>query len=75
MDFFTLIDWVAVKISLPIGELLIALYAAYKWGFARFQADTNVGAGRITVQNAWKPFRMVVIPVAVAIVTIAGLFG
>jgi NSS family neurotransmitter:Na+ symporter len=75
MDFFTLVDWVAVKICLPIGGLLIALYAAYKWGFARFQADTNVGAGRITVQNAWKPFMMVVIPVAVAIVTIVGLFG
>lgn len=75
MDFFTLIDWVAVKICLPLGGLLIALYTAYGWGFDRFRAETNLGAGRITVQRAWKPFLKYVIPAAVAIVTITGLLG
>lgn len=73
MDFFTLVDWIAVKICLPVGGLLIVLYAAWAWGFDRFREETNVGAGRVTVQLAWRPFMKLVIPVAVAIVTITGL--
>jgi neurotransmitter:Na+ symporter, NSS family len=73
MDFFTLVDWIAVKVCLPVGGLLIALYAGWGWGFGRFREETNEGAGRVRVGAAWGPFIRFLIPAAVALVTLSGL--
>lgn len=55
------------------GDVLIVLYAAWSWGFDRFLAEVNAGAGRVRVRAAWRPFMRYFIPAAVAIVTITGL--
>ncbi|MGE0555027.1 MAG: sodium-dependent transporter [Gemmatimonadales bacterium] len=72
-DFFSLIDWIAVSICLPIGGLLIALYVAWVWGFDRFRSETNEGADRITVQAAWGPVMRYLIPVAVLLIVVTSL--
>lgn len=72
-DFFNLVDWIAVSVCLPIGGLLIALYVAWGWGFDRFRAETNVGAGRVTVQAIWGPLMRYLIPVAVLIIVVTSL--
>jgi len=72
-DFFNLVDWIAVSVCLPIGGLLIALYAAWGWGFDRFRSETNVGAGRVTVRAIWGPLMRYLIPVAVLIIVVTSL--
>jgi NSS family neurotransmitter:Na+ symporter len=73
-DLFNFTDHVTGNYMLAIGGLLIALYVAIVWGWSNFREETNVGSGRITVNPTWMPFVRFVIPVAVALVLLAG-FG
>ena len=72
MDLFTFLDQSSGQILLPLSGLMVALYAAYAWGFAAFRTETNRGAGRFQVTAVWRPLIVVVIPVAVAIVVLVG---
>ena len=72
-DIFGIVDHVTGTYMLAIGGLIIALYTAFVWGWSRFRDDTNLGAGRIKVNVTWKPFVLFLIPVAVALVLVAGL--
>lgn len=73
-NFFDLANDFSGNVLLTTGGLLIALYTAYVWGFARFQEETNVGVtGRIRVFDSWRPVMRYVIPPAVAIVLLSGL--
>jgi NSS family neurotransmitter:Na+ symporter len=72
-DIFGIVDHVTGTYMLAIGGLLIALYTAFVWGWAHFRDDTNRGSGRIKVAGAWKPFVLFLIPMAVALVLLAGL--
>lgn len=73
MDLFALADNSATYFLLPAGALLLSLYTALAWGFDGFRNDVNRGAGRFRVGAAWRPLIVVVIPVAVALVLLAGL--
>ena len=72
-DIFALVDYVTGTYTLPVGGLLVALYTAFVWGWRRFRDETNVGSGVVKVNVTWKPFVLVIIPLAVSIVLIAGL--
>ena len=73
MDLFVLTDYLSGSLLLPIGALALALYVALSWGWRGFRDDLNQGAGSITVGASWKPFVMVLIPVAVAVILLVGL--
>ena len=73
MDLFGLADTVSGNVLLPAGAFLLSLYTAFVWGFERFREETNAGAGAVRIGRFWKPFVVGLIPVAVAIVWLAGL--
>ena len=73
MDIFALVDTISVNYLLAAGALLLSLYTTFVWGFDRFRKDTNAGSGRFRVFGFWKlPIRLL-IPVAVAVILLAGL--
>ena len=74
MDLFDFANRVSGDYMLGAVGLLISLYVVSTWGWRRFQAATNRGAGRIRVSAAWRPFVRFIIPVAVALVLLGG-FG
>ncbi len=73
MDLFVLTDYLSGSLLLPIGALALALYVALSWGWRGFQDDMNLGAGAVKVGASWKPFVMVLIPIAVAMILLVGL--
>jgi len=73
MDLFVLTDYVSGSVLLPIGALALALYVAVSWGWKGFRDDLNQGAGTVRVGPSWKPFVMVLIPLAVAMILLVGL--
>ena len=73
MDLFVLTDYVSGSVLLPIGALALALYVAISWGWKVFRDDLNQGAGTVRVGPSWKPFVMVLIPLAVAMILLVGL--
>ena len=73
MDLFVLTDYVSGSVLLPIGALALALYVALSWGWNGFRDDLNQGAGAVKVGSSWKPFIMVFIPAAVAMILLIGL--
>jgi NSS family neurotransmitter:Na+ symporter len=73
MDLFVLTDYLSGSLLLPIGALALALYVAVSWGWTAFRDDLNRGAGPVKVGITWKPFVVVLIPVAVAIILAVGL--
>lgn len=70
---FELADYVSGNIFLTVGGLAISLYVATVWGFERFRAETNQGAGRFRITGAWGPVMRFIVPVAVGLVVLAGL--
>ena len=72
-NLFELADYVSGNIFLTVGGFAISLYVAVAWGFERFRADTNRGAGRFRVTAAWGPVMRFLLPVAVGLVVLAGL--
>lgn len=73
LDLFGFVDFVSSNVLLTLGGLFIAVYTAYVWGFGSFREEANRGSGLVTVQGAWRPFVVFVIPVAVALVMLSSL--
>ena len=73
MDLFALADYSLGNIVLPASALVLALYVAYRWGFARFRDETNVGSGAVKVSALWWPAVTFLIPAAVAILLLAAM--
>lgn len=74
MDLFDFVNRISGDYMIAAAGLLISLYIVSRWGWSRFQEETNRGAGRLRVSAAWRPFVRFIIPVAVAIVLMGG-FG
>ncbi len=73
MDLFMLVDYFLSNIVLPTSALVLAIYVAYKWRFARFRDETNVGSGVVKVSSLWRPLVSFLIPVAVGALLLMGL--
>ncbi len=73
LTLFGLLDSVSTNVLLPVGGLLLALYTAVVWTFDGFMRDVNEGAGTLRVTGLLRPFVLVVIPVAVALVLLTSL--
>jgi neurotransmitter:Na+ symporter, NSS family len=72
-SIFDFVDFLSGNVLLTVGGLLIALYTAISWGFAEFQRESNVGAGRVRVFASWAPFIRYLIPLAVFVVLVSSL--
>jgi NSS family neurotransmitter:Na+ symporter len=72
-DLFGLVDFVSGDILLPVGGILIALFAGWAWGFRTFRDEANRGATWLRVPAAWGPFVRFVIPATVAVILFRGL--
>jgi NSS family neurotransmitter:Na+ symporter len=72
-NFFDLSDFVSGSVLLPVGGLLVVLYAGWAWGFDRFREETNVGPGRVKIPAVWRPIIKFVIPAAVLWILLSGL--
>jgi NSS family neurotransmitter:Na+ symporter len=72
-DLFGFVDFVSGSILLPMGGILVALFAGWVWGFGTFRAEANRGATWLKVPQAWSPFVKIVIPVTVTIILLRGL--
>lgn len=53
LNFFDLIDFIASNILLPLGGLLIALFAAWFWGFERVLPNLREGAEKLFDNYPW----------------------
>lgn len=74
MDLFAVADTVSGTVLLPLGALVLALYVGRVWGFDRFRADVNEGAGAFRVSPLWRPIVGWLTPIAVLVVMLTG-FG
>lgn len=73
-NFFDLTDYISGNILLTAGALLLSLYTAYVWKFENFMEETNIGSSGFKIAKWWKPIVCYLIPVAVAIILITGVF-
>jgi NSS family neurotransmitter:Na+ symporter len=73
-NFFDFADFFSGNIMMPLGAIVLSLYTAYKWTFNVYQKETNVGAGAFRVSNLWKPLVLYLIPVALVIIFVRGVF-
>lgn len=71
-SLFDFLDATSGQFLLPAAGLMLALYLAYGWGFSGFRDETNRGAGPFQVSGLWRPFVVVLIPIAVIIVVLTG---
>jgi NSS family neurotransmitter:Na+ symporter len=72
-DLYTLLDFVAMSILVPLGGLVISLYVAWKFAFKRLKDDANEGSTTIKVSDIWKPLLAYICPAIIAIVLIMGI--
>ncbi|MDF3001177.1 MAG: sodium-dependent transporter, partial [Bacillota bacterium] len=72
-DLYTNLDFLAMSIMVPVGGLMISLYASWKFGFERLKNDVNGSAGSFKIANFWKPLLLIICPVVIAIVIIWGI--
>ena len=74
MNFFDLADYVSGNIMMPLGALVLSMYTLFVWKFNNFQEEANVGTKGFKVFNWWKPLVTIVIPAALVIIFITGIF-
>ena len=70
---FGLLDYLTNTIMLPLGGLLIAVFAGYVIGFNKLKAHINQGAENIAIHEYWKPILKYFIPLAILIILLKGL--
>ncbi len=74
-SIFVFIEYVVTALLMPVGALLMSIFVAWSFGFTCFVAEANKGAmGRCRVTRHWKPFVVAVVPCAVGIILLLGLF-
>ncbi len=70
-------DFIVSNNLLPLGSLVFVLFCCYKrygWGWDNFVAEANSGKG-LKVKNWMKPIFMYLVPVAILVIYIYGLFN
>ncbi len=75
MDILDTYDFLASDIFLPLGGLLTAIFAAHVWKTKNAVSEINDPKGKIVFGGWYGPLVGVVIPVAVGVVMIYGLYS
>lgn len=73
MSLFGFFFFLTFTFALPLGGMLIAIFAGYVWTARKAQAAINEPQGRINVGDWYGFLLKYVIPIAVAIVWVMGL--
>lgn len=75
-SIFVFFEYVVTALLMPVGALMMSVFVAWRFGFARFAAEANRGAGgRCRVTRHWKLFVVVVVPCAVGIILLLGMLA
>lgn len=72
MTFFELMEYLAVNIFLPVGGLLIVLFAAWRLAPSDSRAELKVGRH---VYLVWQASARFIAPAGVLVILLQGLFG
>ncbi len=73
-NLFDFADFLSGNILMTIDALLVAFFVAFVWKFENFQQEANVGAIKNKVFDWWAPVIKVVVPLALAIIFVTGIF-
>lgn len=73
-NFFDFADYLSGNILMPLGALLLSLFTLLVWKFEKYQEETNMGSKGIMVFNWWSPFVKIIIPIALVIIFVTGVF-
>lgn len=73
-NFFDFADYLSGNIMMPLGALVLAMYTLFVWKFKNFKQEANMGAKGFMVFEWWKPLVTVVIPIALVIIFVSGVF-
>ncbi len=74
MDLFTFMDFFAMLITLPIGAILISIYASTKF-WDRYMEHSAVGAKYFRVPTFLRYWYMIVLPIVTIGVVVVGVAG
>ncbi|HZK00890.1 MAG TPA: sodium-dependent transporter [Tissierellaceae bacterium] len=73
-NFFDFADYISGNIMMPLGALVLSFYTLFVWKFNNFKEEANIGASGFMVADYWKPLVTVVIPIALVIIFVTGIF-
>tara|TARA_Y100000385_G_scaffold290217_1_gene362481 strand:- start:2577 stop:3596 length:1020 start_codon:yes stop_codon:yes gene_type:complete len=73
MTMFGLLDYLTNTIMLPLGGLLIAVFAGHVIGFTKLKKQINMGAENIAIGDYWQPILKYIIPLAILVILINGI--
>ncbi|GMG95506.1 sodium-dependent transporter [Tepidimicrobium xylanilyticum] len=74
MNIFSLLDWIANNILLPLGGIFITLFVGWFWDRDKVKAEvTNNGTVKFSLFNAWIFLCRFVIPIIIALVLLSGI--
>lgn len=73
-NFFDFADYLSGNIMMPLGALVLSIYTLFVWKFKNFKQEANIGAKGFIVFEWWKPLVTIVIPIALVIIFITGVF-
>ena len=74
MNIFDFDDYLSGNILMPLGAIVLALYTVFVWKFENFKNDSNASEKGYRVMNWWKPLVMFLIPAALIIILVRGVF-
>ena len=72
LNFFEMMDFITAKITLPLGGMLIAIFAGWTMKRSHIYKELNLPTGWF---NLWRALCRVVAPVAVLVVLIANIIN
>ncbi len=75
MNIFDFDDFLSGNILMPLGAIILSFYVIFKWTFAKFKEDTNVGTEKLKVANYWKIAVFFFIPIALLTIFISGIYN
>ena len=73
-NFFDFADYLSGNIMMPLGALVLSFYTLLVWKFNKYQEETNAGAVKLKVYDWWGPLVKVLIPIALVIIFVTGVF-
>lgn len=71
--FFGMADFLTANILLPLGGILIAVFAGWVWRRGT-RDEVLTGSGQVRLYNVWIWFVRIIAPIAVAVVFVTSLF-